>query len=272
MQPASRAALATARERLEERISGTSAEDLERLGAELGAAAALLGKETAIRRHLADSSAPGAARRAMIEALLGTQVNRITLDALSDTVTLRWSRPSDLVDGLEELARQALLALAERDGSVEDVEDELFRFGRILAAQPRLAAILSDESAPVQRRIELLDTVLAGRTTPVSRLLLEQAVRAPRRRHLDEIIAELVDRAAGRRERSVAHVSAAGPLSVQQEQRLLGVLARIYRRPISLKVEFDPELLGGLVVRVGDEVIDGSVAGRLEKARQWLPR
>ncbi|MGH4005704.1 MAG: F0F1 ATP synthase subunit delta, partial [Pseudonocardiaceae bacterium] len=87
-----------------------------------------------------------------------------------------------------------------------------------------------------------------------------------------EIVEVLVDRAAGRRERSVAHVSAAGPLSQQQEQRLIDVLNRIYRRPISLKVDLDPELLGGLVIRVGDEVIDGSVAARLDKARQWMSR
>ncbi|HEV7451100.1 MAG TPA: F0F1 ATP synthase subunit delta, partial [Pseudonocardiaceae bacterium] len=75
---------------------------------------------------------------------------------------------------------------------------------------------------------------------------------------------------AARRERSVAHVTAAGPLSQQQEHRLLDVLNRIYQRPISLKVDLDPELLGGLVIRVGDEVIDGSVSARLDQARQWM--
>ncbi|MFN2497416.1 MAG: F0F1 ATP synthase subunit delta, partial [Pseudonocardiaceae bacterium] len=135
-----------------------------------------------------------------------------------------------------------------------------------------LATLLGDESAPVQRRVALLDTVLADRTRPVTRLLFEQAVRAPHRRHLDEIADELVDRAAARRERSVAHVRAGGPLSEQQEQLLVDVLGRVYQRPISLKVEFDPGLLGGLVIRVGNEVIDGSIAGKLEKARQWLPR
>jgi F-type H+-transporting ATPase subunit delta len=87
-----------------------------------------------------------------------------------------------------------------------------------------------------------------------------------------EIVESLVDRAAGRRERSVAHVTAAGPLSERQEQRLLDVLNRIYQRPISLKVDLDTELLGGLVIRVGDEVIDGSVAARLDQARQWMSR
>ncbi|MGH4010620.1 MAG: F0F1 ATP synthase subunit delta [Pseudonocardiaceae bacterium] len=270
MQPASRAALAAAREQLDKRISGASGQDRERVGEELGAVAAVLGEQPAIRRHLADSGVPEQARRKMVDALFGGKVSRITHRVLSDVVASRWSRSLDLVDGVEELAWQALLTFAERDGSLEDVEDELFRFGRILAAQPRLATLLGDESVPAARRLELLDTVLADRTRPVTRRLLEQAVRAPRRRRLDEIVDVLVDRAAGRRQRSVAHVSAAGPLSQQQEQRLIDVLNRIYRRSISLKVDIDPELLGGLVIRVGDEVIDGSVAARLVKARQWM--
>lgn len=272
MQPASRAALATAREQLEKRISGASVQDRDRIGDDLGAVAAVLGEQPAIRRHLADSAAPQQVRRKMVEALFGGKLSRITLRTLNDVVASRWSRPLDLVDGIEELASQALLTFAERDRSLEDVEDELFRFGRILAAQPRLTALLGDESAPATRRLELLNTVLADRTRPVTRRLLEQAVRAPRRRRIDEIVEVLVDRAAGRRERSVAHVSAAGPLSQQQEQRLIDVLNRIYRRPISLKIDLDPDLLGGLVIRVGDEVIDGSVATRLDQARQWMSR
>ena len=272
MQPASRAALAMAREQLEKRVSGANVADRERVGDELGAVAAVLGQQPVIRRHLADSAAPPQVRKQMVKTLFGGKVNRITQRVLGDVVASRWSRPLDLVDGIEELARLALLMLAERDRSLSDVEDELFRFGRILAAQPRLVTLLGDESAPVTQRLELLNTVLADRSRSVTRRLLEQAVRAPRRRPLDDIVEVLVDRAANRRERSVAHVSAAGPLSQQQQQRLLDVLNRIYRQSISLKVDLAPELLGGLVIRVGDEVIDGSVAARLDKARQWMSR
>ncbi|MFN2478804.1 MAG: F0F1 ATP synthase subunit delta [Pseudonocardiaceae bacterium] len=272
MQPASRAALAAARERLESRIGDASAQDRDRLGDELGAVAAILGEQPVIRRHLADSAAPEQVRRELVEALFGGKVSPLTVNILDDVVSSRWSRPLDMVDGVEELAWQALLGLAEQDESLDDVEDELFRFGRILVAQPRLATLLGDETAPAARRVELLDTVLADRTRPVTRRLLEQLVRAPRRRALDEIVESLVDRAAARRERSVAHVTAAGPLSQRQEQRLLDVLNQIYRRPMSLKVDVDPELLGGLVIRMGDEVIDGSVAARLAQARQWMSR
>ncbi len=272
MQPASRAALAAARERLEGRIGGAGVEDLGVLGDDVGSVAAVLGEQPVIRRHLADPAAPEQARRKMVEALFGGKVSQASLQVLGDVVSSRWSRPVDLVDGIEELGWQALLALAERDTSLDDVEDELFRFGRILNAQPQLATLLGDETAPAARRLELLGTVLADRTHTLTRRLLEQAVRAPRRRPLEEIVEGLVDRVAARRERSVAHVTAAGRLSRQQEQRLLDVLTRIYRRPISLKVDLDPELLGGLVIRVGDEVIDGSVAARLGQARQWMSR
>jgi F-type H+-transporting ATPase subunit delta len=272
MQPASRTALASVRERLEDRISDASAEDTQRLGEELGAVAAALAKEPVVRRHLADSSTPAQTRTRMVDALFGDKVSAGTLETLHDVASARWSRPLDLVDAVQELSRLALLTLAEHDGSLSEVEDELFRFGRILDAQPDLERLLSDENVPAQRRIELLHTVLADRVRPVTRLLLEQAVRAPRKRPLDEIVEELVERAAAQRERSVAHVSAGGPLSEQQEQRLLDMLGRIYQRPISLKVDLDPDLIGGLVIRVGDEVIDGSVATRLQKAHQWLPR
>jgi F-type H+-transporting ATPase subunit delta len=272
MQPASRAALAAARERLASRIGRASAANRDRVGEDLGAVAQALSEHLVIRRHLADAAAPEQARRQLLETLFGGKVSRLSLQILVDVVITRWSRPLDLVDGVEELAWQALLAVAEREAVLDDVEDELFRFGRILAAQPRLAMLLSNETAPASRRVELLDTVLAGRTRPITRRLLVQAVRMPRRRSLEEIVEKLVERAAARRERSVAYVTAAGPLTAAQEQRLIEVLKAIYQRPISVKLDLDPAVLGGLVIRVGDEVIDGSVATRLAQARQWVSR
>jgi F-type H+-transporting ATPase subunit delta len=123
---------------------------------------------------------------------------------------------------------------------------------------------------PADRRIDLLDRLIEGRVNAATRRLLEQVVRAPRGRTLERAIERLVELAAARRERYVAYVRAPTPLTEEQEARLAAVLARIYGRAVVLRVEVVPELLGGLVVRINDEVIDGSLAGRLAAARQRL--
>jgi F-type H+-transporting ATPase subunit delta len=116
----------------------------------------------------------------------------------------------------------------------------------------------------------LLDRLVGDRVGPTTRRLLEQAVRSPRGRTLDRAIGELGDLAAARRQRYVASVTAAAPLTEQQEGRLADILARIYGRPVSIQVAVDPAVLGGLVVRVNDEVIDGSVLSRLTQVRHRL--
>ena len=116
-----------------------------------------------------------------------------------------WWRP------LEQLARRAALGVAEKDESLDDVEDELFRFGRILDREPRLGSLLADASAPADKRVALLREVLGGRVSPVTATLLEQTVRTPRGRSLDRAAEELSELAAARRDRYVAHVRTAGP-------------------------------------------------------------
>jgi F-type H+-transporting ATPase subunit delta len=101
--------------------------------------------------------------------------------------------------------------------------------------------------------------------------LIEQTVRTPRGRNLVVAAEELSELAAARRDRHVAHVRTPVRLSAEQEQRLTDTMTRLYNRPISLQIELDPSLLGGLVVQVGGELIDGSVSGKLAAARRKLP-
>jgi F-type H+-transporting ATPase subunit delta len=113
--------------------------------------------------------------------------------------------------------------------------------------------------------------VLGDKVRPVTKTLLEQTVRSPRGRALDRAAEELSELAAARRDRYVAHVATPVALTPAQEQRLSETLSRLYGRRMSLQIEQDPALLGGLVVRVGDEVIDGSLASRLNAAKRALP-
>ncbi len=271
LQSASREALAAAGERLDGHVDDGSAGDLAQLGDDLFAVLRLLVGEIPLRRALADPSTPGSSRSSLADSLLNGKIGRASLDVVSDLVSARWSRAVDLLEALEVLARRATLGVAEKDGTLDEIEDQLFRFGRILDREPELATLLADQTTPADKRVGLLHQLLDGKVSRVTETLLEQTVRTPRGRSLDIQAEELSELAAARRDRYVAHVTTAVRLSPEQEQRLADSMTRIYNRPISLQVELDPALLGGLVVGVGGELIDGSVAGKLAAARRTLP-
>ncbi len=270
MQFASREALASARERFERLIADSSTAALRTLADELFGVVGVLARERTLRRYLADPASSERHRRRLADTVFGGKIADSTMETVQTLVSSRWSRGIDLLDALEALARDTALAIAERDGVIEDVEDELFRFARTISAEPRLRDLLADEGRPAEGRLELLDTLVSAKVQPATLQLLRQTVRLPRGRGLDALVDRLAELAAERRGRSVALVTAAAPLSQEQERRLAEDLTRIYGRAIDIQVELDPELLGGLVIRVGDEVIDGSVAARLASARQRL--
>lgn len=267
---ASRESLAAAGTALDQLVDRSSAADLASLADQLTQVTALLDREGGFRRALADSSAEPDRRQALFDRVLGRQLDARTADLLRPLVRERWSSARDLSDAVELLGHRAALGVAERDGNLDDVEDELFRFGRILEAEPRLRQALEDRSMPVERRIALLDRLVGDRVGGTTRRLLERAVTAPRGQHLEHTVTGLVELAAARRERYVAYVTAPAPLTAEQERRLSAALARIYGRQVSVQVGVDPELLGGLVARVNDEIIDGSVLTRLQGLRHRL--
>jgi len=231
----------------------------------------LLTGEIGLRRSLADPSTPASARSGLADRLFNGKISRSALDVVSDLVSARWSRAGDLLEALEVLARRATLGVAEKDGTLDDVEDQLFRFGRIVDREPQLGTLLADQDTPADQRVSLLHTVLGGKVSRVTETLLEQTVRTPRGRNLVVAAEELSELAAARRDRYVAHVRTPVRLTAEQEQRLTDSMTRLYNRPISLQIELDPSLLGGLVVQVGGELIDGSVSGKLAAARRKLP-
>ena len=271
LQATSRESLAAATARLDALVDASSSADLQQLGDQLFAITRLVAGQLALRRALADPAAPEQARTGLLRQVLGGKVGASALEVASELVASRWSTSLDLVEALENVARRAVLGVAEKDGTLDDVEDELFRFGRILDREPQLNALLADTNQSEEGRTGLLDAVLGDRVTPVVATLLRQTVRLPRGRHLDLAAEELAELAAARRHRYVARVRTAVALTPQQEQRLTASLTRLYGRPMSLQIELDEHLLGGLVVEVGGELIDGSVAGRLAAAQRSLP-
>ncbi|MGW2507819.1 F0F1 ATP synthase subunit delta [Streptomyces scopuliridis] len=269
MNGASRQALAAARERLDALTDSTSV-DAAKLAEELAAVTALLDREVSLRRVLTDPGQPGEAKAELAGRLLSGQVGGPAADLFAGMVRSRWSQPRDLVDSVEELSATAELTGAQQAGSLDDVEDELFRFGRIVESSTALRAALTDRSATATAKTGLLGGLLGGRATPATERLVVRLVTRPRGRSLEAGLQTLSRLAAARRDRMVAVVTSAVPLSDGQKQRLGAALARLYGHPMHLNLDVDPEVLGGISVRVGDEVINGTVADRLEEAERRL--
>ncbi len=165
---------------------------------------------------------------------------------------------------------QAIVAAAEQEGQLDDLEDELFRFGRIVASKPELRMALTNPFLSADAKRQLLGQLLAGKVTPEALRLIVQAAVNPLGRSLDVSLEEYARLAARRRERLVAEVHVAVALTAQQRSRLAAALAATYGHQVHLNVVLDPRVEGGMTVRVGDELIDGSVASRLAEARRRL--
>ena len=174
------------------------------------------------------------------------------------------------MDALELVAADALFAAAEDARVLDRIEDELFRFERVLDGRSELAVLLDEATVAPQRRIQLLDTLLADKVHPITAELLRHAISSRRKNTVRLAIDELLAAAAKRRNRSVAKVISAVELSAEQQERLTSTLSELYHRPISVRTAIDPAVRGGLVVRIGDEIIDGSVAARMLQARTAL--
>ncbi|WP_327114580.1 F0F1 ATP synthase subunit delta [Streptomyces sp. NBC_01341] len=269
MNGASREALAAARERLDALTDSTSV-DAAKLAEELAAVTALLHREVSLRRVLTDPSQGGEAKAELAGRLLRGQVGGEAVDLVSGMVRSRWSQSRDLVDSVEELANTADLTAAQRAGALDDVEDELFRFGRIVGSDKGLRSALTSRTASAAAKGELLRSLLAGKAQPVTERLVTRLVTQPRGRSLESGLDSLARLAAERRDRMVAVVTSAVPLSDRQKQRLGAALAKIYGRQMHLNLDVDPEVLGGITVRVGDEVINGTIAERLAEATRRM--
>ena len=252
----------------EHREEGAKA--LRRLTNDLFAVAALLDRRPALRGALADGGTPEDDRAAIVDQLLSGRIDSESLEVVKEAARLRWSSSLDLVDALEIVGAQAAFTASEAAGTLDRVEDELFRFGRMLAAQPQLQTILDDPGLPADRKLAVLDNLLAERVDPATLVLLQHLVRTPRRRTLEDAVADLVELSAERRGRLLAEVTVAEPMTAEQEERLRGILARLYGREVEVQVGVDPTVLGGVRVLVGDEIIDGTVTRRLAEARQRL--
>jgi len=237
------------------------------LAGELYSVARVLVSQPRLRRTLGDPATAADKRAEFAGSLFGGRIGDRALDLVKAAVAERWSSPWDLSDAIEQSGDDALFAAAEKDGALDQVEDELFRFERILQNEGEVTSLLDEQATEPERRVALLESLVGSKVLPITVELLRHAVTSDRKRSLTLAIDDLLERAAARQKHSVARVLSASPLSDAQQERLTAALSSMYGRSMSVRTAIDPQLRGGLVVRVADEVIDGSVATRLLQAR-----
>lgn len=270
MEAASRQSYAAATEHLDRVAAGATPEDLATVADQLLAVAELLVGQPRLRRALSDPARSGDDRAGLLRGLLAGKVGQQAQELLDTLVAGRWSTATDLLAGCEQLGVQALLASAERGGNLAEVEDELFRFGQVVASDPHLAAAVGDRTVPVPRRATLTDALLAGKASDVTVRAVRLALGGFGGRSVAGALTRLVELAAERRQLSVAYVTVATPLTEVEEQRLGTALSARYGRDVSVKTTVDPQVLGGARVQVGADLYDGTIARRLSQARNAL--
>lgn len=273
MQGVSRGSLVAVREKLDSVLSGDSkkaAADKQQVAEQLFAVVQLLDGNARLRRLLSDPAVDPGRRERLAAELFADRLSAHASEVVEALVRASWGKPTDLVDATDELAAQALFAMAEQVDVLDEVEDELFRFGRILDREPALRSALTDPSLPADRKTELIESLLGDRVQNATLVLVREVVLRPRGRTIDRGLEEYGRLAAARRERLVARVRTAVPLTEMQLEQLGAALASRLGHPVQLNVELAPDLIGGLTVRVGDVLFDGSIAHRIALARRVM--
>jgi F-type H+-transporting ATPase subunit delta len=267
-----RESFARASDQLAADTAKATAAQLATVADEILSVAALLRAEPRLRRALTDPSRSGEQRAELLRGLLAGKLAKATVDAMTKLVASRWGRPTELLDAAERLGVDAVLRSAEKGDKLPDVEDELFRFGQIVSGSPELAVTLSDPGAPADRRVKLVEDLLKGKAQAATLRLVEVALEGFGGRSFEFSLTRLVELTAAKRDREVAYVTVAKPLDDADEQRLTAKLSDMYGRQVSLKVDVDPRVVGGVSVRVGSDLYDGTVLRRLNEAKQAFAR
>ena len=250
--------------------SGIKAAGFSTGGEGLLAIVDVLDRERSLRIRLADPASSPESRDAIANALFDGKVSPLALGLFRMIIDSRWSSDADMVDATEEAGATLLLMAAETEGSLDKVEEELFRFGRAIDANADLQMALTDPATSPEVKSGIVTTLLDGKAETVTVLLLSHTTSHLRGRRIQDAVTALSELAGRRRGQLIANVRTAVSLSKEQAKRLTKALAQLHGRDIELNVIVDESVVGGIEVQIGDEVFDGTISSKLEQARRRM--
>jgi F-type H+-transporting ATPase subunit delta len=225
---------------------------------------------TQLRGILSDTSTASDAKNALIERVFNTKVSANAIEFVKKVCALRFSRSMDLVIVLEQLGVHASAATASKTNVLDDVQSELFSFQQVVASDRDLQFALSNKSAPNETKLALVKALIGSKVNAVTLVLVNQAVGSARGRRVAIVIDQFAKQIAAYGDSLVATVTVSKELEQSQIERLRSTLAGTYGQQVSLNIEIDPSIIGGMVVQIAGEIIDGSVSTRLQNLKLQL--
>jgi F-type H+-transporting ATPase subunit delta len=263
----SRASLVAARIALDAAVKGVDAKTASTLSSELFFITDVLGSNISVRRALTDPSRDAQSKSVFVKDLLASKVGAPALGLLTEISALRWSGAKDLVQVIEQLAIEAEASAANISGELDRVEEEIFVvFNAITNSSELRKAFKSDA---VQAKSKLAQEILKNASASTSKLLTHM-VNSWRGRSIEATFADYQWALAARRNRVIALVKVAAPLTQDQQTRLVTALTSKVGQPVRINIEIDPHVIGGVSVKFADEIVDGSISNRLAGAARAL--
>ena len=270
LKGSSRLSLVATRAQLEKLISSSDASVASKVSADLLAIVTVLDSSIALRRALTDYARDAASKVELSKTVFSGVQSENAFTLLSTMVGLRWSSPRDLGDVLELLGVEAASVGVEKASQLDQLESELFAFAQIVAKNPELRATFALRSTSEVKKSDLVSALLSGKALQASIDLISFLVDHPRGRNLESGLNEFADVISARKARLIAHVVSANPLTSEQTTRLTSALTKMMGHEIRVNVSVEKEVVGGLSIRIADELIDGTLIARLAQADRLL--
>ena len=255
---------------LDEKVKPLSSDDAAQFSNDLFTVLTVLSTSVGVRRALTDNARDAAAKAELISNLFAGKIGSAVQSLLASAAGMRWSSPSELADAVEQFAVEAQAVAADKNNEIAKLEDQLFDFARVLTANPDLRQALNTSADSDEGKVALLESIVKGKYANSTVDLLRRITVLRRGRNIDATLAAYSHYVSTRKDRMVAHIRTAVELTPAQAEKLRAALTKEVGKEVHINIEVDPKVLGGISIRYGDEIIDGTVINRLTEASRAL--